>query len=77
MSFFALLCKTVKSHLSPDFLMYAPLVQNTLEFMHVLRGVPIHSVKIGTMEITVDLYQLLYEFIAYCSDDFAAYIPYV
>jgi hypothetical protein len=34
MSFFASLFKTVKSHLSPDFLMSAHVVQNTHEFRH-------------------------------------------
>jgi hypothetical protein len=77
MNFFASLYKTVKSHLSPDFLMSAPVVQNTHEFMHVLRDVPIHSVKTGTTENTVDLHQLFYELAAYCSEDIAAYIPYV
>jgi hypothetical protein len=57
--------------------MSAPVVQNTHEFMHVLRNVPIHSVETGTMESTVDLHQLFYEFIAYCSEDVAACIPYV
>jgi hypothetical protein len=77
MSFFASSCKTVKSHFSPDFLMSAPVVQNTHEFMHVLRDVPIHSIKNGTMESTVDLHQLFYELVAYCSEDIAAYTPYV
>jgi hypothetical protein len=77
MIFFASLCKTVKSHLTPDFLMSAPVVQNTHEFMHVLRDVIIHSVKTGTTESTVDLHQLFYELITYCSEVFAVYIPYV
>jgi hypothetical protein len=77
MSFFASLCKTVKSHLSPDFLMSAPVVQNTHEFMHVLRDVSIHSVESGTTESTIDIHQLFYELVAYCSEDIAAYIPYV
>jgi hypothetical protein len=57
--------------------MSAPVVQNTHEFVHVLLDVPIHSVKTGTMESTVDLHQLFYELVAYCSEDIAAYIPYV
>jgi hypothetical protein len=77
MSFFASLCKTVKSQLSPDFLMSAPVVQNTHEFMHVLRNVPYHSVENISTESTVDLQQLIYEIVAYCSEDIAAYIPYI
>jgi hypothetical protein len=77
MSFFASLCKTVKSYLSPDFLMSAPVVQNTREFMHVLRDVLLISVANGTMESTIDIHQLFYELVAYCSEDIAAYIPYV
>jgi hypothetical protein len=57
--------------------MSAPVVQNTHEFMHVLRDAQIQSVKTGTTEITVDLHQLFYELVAYRSEDIAAYIPYV
>jgi hypothetical protein len=77
MSFFALLCKAVKLHLSPDFLMSAPVVQNTHEFMHVLCDAPLHSIKTRTSKNTIDIHQLFYELVAYCSENIAAYIPYV
>jgi hypothetical protein len=67
----------MKIHLSPNFLISAPVVQNSHKILHVLRYVPLHSVKTGTMESTIDIRQLFYERVAYCSEDIAAYIPYV
>jgi hypothetical protein len=37
---------------------------------------PIHSVETGTTESTIDIHQLFYELVAYCSEAIAAYIPY-